>query len=99
MADTKQLINEARQRGREYLPIYRGCAPATFCAVADTLQMPVSAAMFKMMSAYPVFQVAVEESVAPQRQLAYASGRVVTPLKTHPIALLKEVYRRRLSRR
>lgn len=50
MADTEQLINEARQRGREYLPIYRGCAPATFCAIADTLEMPVTAAMFKMMT-------------------------------------------------
>ena len=50
MPNNVDLINEARQRGREYLPIYRGCAPATFCAVADTLQMPVSAEMFKMMS-------------------------------------------------
>jgi hypothetical protein len=50
MTGNKQLIEEARQRGREYLPIYRGCAPATFCAVADTLQMPVSPEMFKIMS-------------------------------------------------
>jgi hypothetical protein len=50
LSNKEEIIEEARQRGREYLPIYRGCAPATFCAVVDTLQMPVSPEMFKMMS-------------------------------------------------
>jgi C_GCAxxG_C_C family probable redox protein len=49
MPVNKQLIEEARQRGRDYLVMYHGCAQATLLAVTDTLQMPVSDEVFKVM--------------------------------------------------
>ena len=49
MQNTQQLIKEARKRGHEYLGIYHGCAQTTLLAVTDTLQMPVSDEVFKVM--------------------------------------------------
>ena len=48
-SESNRLIERARQRGREYLSIYHGCAQTTLLAVADTLHMPVSDDVFKVM--------------------------------------------------
>jgi hypothetical protein len=50
MTNRATLITAAQQRGRDYLPVYRGCAHATLCAVADTLDMEVSDAVFRAMT-------------------------------------------------
>ena len=49
MSEKKELVEEARRLGREYLRKYGGCAPGTLMAVADTLDLTVGDELFKAM--------------------------------------------------
>jgi C_GCAxxG_C_C family probable redox protein len=48
----KELVEKARQLGREYLRKYGGCAPGTLMAVADTLNLKVGDELFKAMTGF-----------------------------------------------
>jgi len=49
MSEKKEFVEKARRLGREYLLKYGGCAPGTLMAVAHTLNLEVSDAVFKAM--------------------------------------------------
>ena len=52
MTNDEALIEQARRRGHDYLPAYRGCAHTTLCAVADTLGMKVPDAVSRAMTGF-----------------------------------------------
>jgi C_GCAxxG_C_C family probable redox protein len=52
MSEEKELVEKARQLGREYLQKYGGCAPGTLMAVADTLNLKVCDELFKAMTGF-----------------------------------------------
>ena len=55
MSEKKELVEKARQLGKEYLLKYGGCAPGTLMAVAHTLNLEVSDEVFKAMMGFSSF--------------------------------------------
>jgi len=55
MSEKKELVEKARRLGREYILKYRGCAPGTLMAVADTLNLKVGDELFKAMMGFSSF--------------------------------------------
>ena len=55
MSEKKELIEKARQLGKEYLQKYGGCAPGTLLAVADTLNLKVHDEVFKAIMGFSSF--------------------------------------------
>ena len=55
MSEKKELVEKARQLGKEYLLKYGGCAPGTLMAVAHTLDLKVGDELFKAMMGFSSF--------------------------------------------
>jgi len=55
MSEKKELVEKARQLGKEYLLKYGGCAPGTLMAVAHTLNLEVGDELFKAMMGFSSF--------------------------------------------